>query len=434
MWKVYLRQIVRLLRENKFFSVVYILGTVLSVAMMMLILITYHIKTGNIGEEDKRDRTAYITRGYGVHIKDGSGNSSAFLSPFMIEKWFYPVKTAEIVCNLTKGSSLVYNAREQRYEELSATYTDAAFWKLFSLRFVAGRGFNDAEVKGKSSQVVMDVTTARRIFGTTDAVGRSVNIDWQDYTVCGIVADVPTYLADASSRIYVPYTTNAYAYREWGSSDVKVGPAFCLFLMPSHDDLPALKQELEHQVRMMNAPCKKYCFSLREQPTDILGQALKLGNPDVSVEGQRGTLRAICIILALFLIVPALNLSSLIVARLRKRAEEIGVRKAFGASTANLMLQVLVENFVQMLLGGAIGLLLSYGMFQVVRSALLANLNSLFQGGGYEGISTLSFWHVIDLTTVGYVLVICFVLNLVSTLLPAWRYARVPIVDALNKR
>ena len=103
---------------------------------------------------------------------------------------------------------------------------------------------------------------------------------------------------------------------------------------------------------------------------------------------------------------------------MRKRAEEIGVRKAFGASTANLMLQVLVENFVQMLLGGAIGLLLSYGMFQVVRSALLANLNSLFQGGGYEGISMLSFWHVIDLTTVGYVFVICFVLNLVSTLLP----------------
>ena len=45
----------------------------LSVAMMMLILITYHIKTGNIGEEDKRDRTAYITRGHGVHIKDWIG-------------------------------------------------------------------------------------------------------------------------------------------------------------------------------------------------------------------------------------------------------------------------------------------------------------------------------------------------------------------------
>ena len=52
MWKVYLRQIVRLLRENKFFSVVYILGTALSVAMIMLILITYHIKSGDIGVED----------------------------------------------------------------------------------------------------------------------------------------------------------------------------------------------------------------------------------------------------------------------------------------------------------------------------------------------------------------------------------------------
>ena len=66
MWKVYLRQIVRLLRENKFFSVVYILGTALSVAMIMLILVTYHIKSGDIGVEDRRSRTAYVIRGYAV--------------------------------------------------------------------------------------------------------------------------------------------------------------------------------------------------------------------------------------------------------------------------------------------------------------------------------------------------------------------------------
>ena len=49
MWKVYLKQIRYLLKENKFFSVVYIVGTALSITMVMLILMAYHIKTGNIG-------------------------------------------------------------------------------------------------------------------------------------------------------------------------------------------------------------------------------------------------------------------------------------------------------------------------------------------------------------------------------------------------
>ena len=63
MWKVYLKQIRYLLKENKFFSVVYIVGTALSITMVMLILMAYHIKTGNIGVENKRDRMLYVTKG-----------------------------------------------------------------------------------------------------------------------------------------------------------------------------------------------------------------------------------------------------------------------------------------------------------------------------------------------------------------------------------
>lgn len=66
MWKTYLRQIRYLLKENKFFSLVYILGTALSITMIMLILITYYINTANIGVEDKRDRMFFFTRAYVV--------------------------------------------------------------------------------------------------------------------------------------------------------------------------------------------------------------------------------------------------------------------------------------------------------------------------------------------------------------------------------
>ena len=49
-------------------------------------------------------------------------------------------------------------------------------------------------------------------------------------------------------------------------------------------------------------------------------------------------------------------------------------------------------------------------------------------------VDMLNFFHVVNMHTICYVLGICFLLNLISTLVPAWRYARIPIVDALNRR
>ena len=435
MWKVYLRQIVRLLRENKFFSVVYILGTALSVAMIMLILITYHIKSGDIGVEDRRSRTAYVIRGYAVPEGETHWSTSSFLSPEVVEKWFYPVKSAEAVSILVKGNSLLYSDSEQRYEQISATYTDAAFWRIFSMRFLEGHGFSEADVKGKVTRVVIDRTTARRLFGTTDVVGRPLRIDWQEYRVCGVVDDVPTYFSDASSHIYLPYTTNDYAQSKGRTGNVKLGMANCLFLLRSPSDLPALKQELEHQVQLINGAGRKYRFSIGDQPYGVSERMVKmLRGMDADKKVVERTMRLTLVILVLFLLVPAINLSGLIVARMKKRAEELGVRKAFGASTSSLMMQMFVENFVQMLIGGVLGLLMAYCLFRAVGSVMLPDINSMIIGASAEGYSSIRFWHVIDLTTVGYVLAVTFLLNLVSTLLPAWRYCRVPVVDALNKR
>ena len=138
----------------------------------------------------------------------------------------------------------------------------------------------------------------------------------------------------------------------------------------------------------------------------------------------------VLIVLLVLLILPALNLSGLIVARMRKRAEEIAVRRAFGASTGNILIQILIENFIQMLIGGMLGICLSYGLFQVFREMLLTSvLNIEF----YE-ISALSFWHIINFSTLGCVVFLCFLLNMISTLVPAWYYSRISIVNALNKK
>lgn len=432
MWKVYIKQISYLLKENKFFSAVYILGTALSITMVMLILMIHYLNTANLGEENKRNRMLYITRGYQVGDK-GEFHASYNLDAKMVEDYFYKLKTPEAVSMVGKTTDIVYNEREKLYKDYMSTITDAGYWKLFSFKFVAGRPFNEAEVKGKARRAVIDVTTARKLFGKTEAVGGTLLINGKDYQVCGVVKEVPSYLSEAYSRIWYPYTTSDMHIWKWGKKEAPLGPMRFYILQHSVADRDRITQELQHQVKLMNLPNKENFFSLKSQPYTVQELDFQSGN-DTDLELIRKNMRSRFLLILLLLLVPALNLSGLIVSRIKKRGEEIGIRKTFGASTGYLMWQMFMENFVQMLIGGVLGLLLSYGIFQWVRDSFMPKDFLVSQALLGESTSLVEFWHVINPVTALYVVIICFMLNLVSTLLPAWRYARMSIVDALNRR
>ncbi len=446
MWKVYIKQIRYQLKENKFFSMVYILGTALSITMVMIILMAYHVKTGNIGVEDKRDRMLFVKNGYIVraerdlaeNLSESSMIGSSFLSAKLVENYFYSLKTPEAVSLVGKSQDIVYNQQARRYERLSATVTDAAFWKMYSLNFIAGRPFNESEVKGRVQQVVLDESTARRLFGKTDVVGYPVSINWKEYKVCGVVKDIPSYQIDVFSHIWYPYSTSEYRKNTTSINGAKLlGPMWMFILQRHTDDRNAIKQEIEHQLYMVNTKERKQLdrswisqdVSFGSQPYTALESFLGT-SPTTSVQDK---INIILLILGILLLVPALNLSGLIVTRMRKRCEEIGIRKTFGASSVSLTLQILLENFIQMLIGGGLGLCMSFGLFQIMRRIFFYE-DDFYITSSHDIMSQIEFWHIVNPMTVLYVITICFLLNLVSTLIPAWRYSRMPIVEALNKK
>ncbi len=66
------------------------------------------------------------------------------------------------------------------------------------------------------------------------------------------------------------------------------------------------------------------------------------------------------ILILILLVVPAINMSGLLSTQMKKRNEEIGVRKAYGASNGQVGRQLLFENLMLTLVGGVAGLLLSF--------------------------------------------------------------------------
>ena len=61
MYKIYIKQAWALIRQERFFSSVYIVGTGLAISMVMALAVAYHIRTANIAPEVHRDRMCYLS-------------------------------------------------------------------------------------------------------------------------------------------------------------------------------------------------------------------------------------------------------------------------------------------------------------------------------------------------------------------------------------
>lgn len=121
------------------------------------------------------------------------------------------------------------------------------------------------------------------------------------------------------------------------------------------------------------------------------------------------------------LLVPVLNLLGLTQSSIRKRQAEIGVRKAFGATSGNIVRQVLYENGLMSLLGGMIGLLLSWSLFPLCKDFLLEASDT-----------TLRAEMLFRPEAFVLALLFCMLINLLSAGLPAWWISRKPICEALK--
>ena len=67
------------------------------------------------------------------------------------------------------------------------TFTDAAFWNIFNFRFLSGKPYGEEEVQSGIMDAVVSESVARRLYGTTGVVGRTVEISYVPYTIRAVV-------------------------------------------------------------------------------------------------------------------------------------------------------------------------------------------------------------------------------------------------------
>jgi putative ABC transport system permease protein len=119
-----------------------------------------------------------------------------------------------------------------------------------------------------------------------------------------------------------------------------------------------------------------------------------------------------------FMILPTVNLVNINLSRILDRSSEIGVRKAFGASSWTLVGQFVVENVVLTLVGGAIGLVLAGAALHAINASGVIPYAQL----------------ALNFRVFLYGLAIALFFGLFSGVYPAWRMSRLHPVMALRGR
>lgn len=408
MFKQYFKQVIYQLKENKLISWISILGTAFSITMIMVLILILQIKNADYRPEIHRNRTLYVLFRDIMFKSNNTRTGSNFsLQHDLVKECFYSLKSTEMVTAYSKGQEPVYSTEYSNFLPGQIKYTDTTFWKLFDFKFLYGKPFTEADFQSGIKKAVITENIARTLYHTENAIGKTLLIKGVAYNVCGVTEDFPELATHAYADVYVPYTAAG------------VNDGFtCLLLAHDRDDFTAIRQEIKANIERFNIKENETYSHLRDQPYTHFTQTLFHFNTDNTQTKE--TIIMYTILLLFFLLVPAINLSGLTHSHLEKKMEEIGIRRSFGASRQQIISLILNENLILTLLGGVIGLTLSYACLFLLRNWLLGSEQNI----SIEALSSPKIFLVTFFS--------CLLLNLLSAGIPAWKASNKEIVNILK--
>ena len=426
---LYFRQAWYNLRVNRVYSAVFIAGTALSLALVMAFLTVLSARVVNTVPETHRDRMMVISR---IELRSetimfGAAPNYRFARDFLKDM-------PEVEC-----WSAVYTyydtfaALENTSDEVSYAYArmvDRNFWKIFSLDFLYGRPISESGMDLNTPEAVVTESLARSLTGRTDAVGEKVYMDGYTLTVCGVVRDVPMSATLAFSEIWLPSTIGDKTLGPESSALAKyMNGNEIIVLLRDGKDIPAVKQAVLDRVEQYNNIEKseyKMTVSGIDSQRQYIFSGSDLGSSAYAWLGAG--------VVLLILLVPLLNLSGMVNSRMEARLTEFGTRKSFGACGGSILSQITWENLLLTLIGGVLGLVLSWLLLEVFSR----QVSMLIPGGGWMpgyGTPEAGYFDFRDFYNIYLgtaLLLIIVVLNVLSALLPARRVIRHPITESLN--
>lgn len=410
MLKNYLKIAWKVLGRNKFFTFVSLFGISFTLAVLLIVATMLEDLLNPKYPEEKGRRTL-VVNDVTMRDEDRTSMSRSAASFHFLDHYVKKLKTPELVAINSNGNSATAFVGDKKLA-LDLRYTCENYWQVFDFEFLEGKPFGSSELDNNAYVAVISENTRDQYFGMGEqVVGKTIILNGISYRVMGVVKNVPFFRGSTAADLYLPYSTVPWDYRRVGF----LGGFEASILAHSRSDFPALKAEFDDMVSRIDIPEDEYLQLLEVEAKTLLEHIAS----EMTASDRNPVQMFLGILIGgmfLFMLLPAVNLINLNTSRIMERASEIGVRKAFGATSYSLTIQFLVENILLTLLGGAIGLVLAAIVIQILN------------GSGWIPNAQFKVNYIVFLAGLSFVLIF----GLLSGVLPARRMSKMKIVNAIK--
>lgn len=351
MFRNYLKTAIRALMRYRVYSFINIAGLSLGLACAMLIILfvkdelsfdRFHQQVSQIYRVDR-----HIVRG------DGSSDNSGYSGYFQGPGFAAGVPEVKGFVRLQNGSNDIRIGTDIRYQPISLA--DSNFFSVFSFPLLHG---DPKTCLLSSHTAVITEDIAKRQFGTTDAVGKTIFFRDGDgftpYAVTGVAKNCPenssikfeillplrTDQATASNNMnWFEFFLNTFVVLSPGADVKKVDAKIQkVFEADAGESIKMIRQKYN---------IKELGLSFFLQPMTDIHLSTNVPASDGLSDGGNPASSYILSGIALFiLLIACINFVNLTVARSLKRAKEIGIRKVIGGNRRQLIIQFLGESFL----------------------------------------------------------------------------------------
>jgi len=407
MFRSYLKIAIKVLLRRKFFTVVSLFGISFTLVVLMVATAILDHMLAPYPPEVNQGRTVAITRAAMFGERTMWQSSPGFR---LLDRYARDLPGAERMSVFTSGTQ-AYAYPNGSKVNLSLKRTDGEFWRILQFEFIEGAPYTTEDVESASMVAVVTRTTRERLLLGKTAVGLTAEVDGQRFRVVGVVEDVPRLRLIPFAEMWAPYTT---AKSDSYKAEL-LGGFNAIVLARDRAAIPGMQEELRSRLARAELPDPKRLSTL-VAPLESTFEALARTN----IRSERSQSEQLWLLMVggalLFMLLPAVNLINLNVSRIMERASEIGVRKAFGASSRTLVGQFIVENLVLTGIGAVTGSVASVVVLKAI---------------SVSGVIPYAELHL-NLRILVYGIALAGFFGVFSGVLPAWRMSRLHPVQALK--
>lgn len=402
------------LKSNKTRSALTILGIVIGIGAVIVM-----VSIGN-GAQNLIISEIAAMGSNNIFIEPGASHKRGSAMQAMLEE--FEIKTLSIkdleditrVPEVERVAPLVIGVDRiiygERNKKITFFGTTNDFFEIMAGRFLIGQGFSSGNIRSMEREIILGYKVKEDLFGNEDPIGMNIKIKKTNFRVVGVLEEKGTQMfMNLDEQVYLPIMT---------SQKLLLGIDHLRNIIAQASSENKIDQ-IVYDLRL-----------LLRRNHNIYNPENDFSKDDFKVTTQKEAVAMVSQVAGIFtiflssvaaiaLLVGGIGIMNIMLVSVVERTKEIGLRKAVGAKSKNVLEQFLFESVMLTAIGGFVGIVLGI-IFSLAVSFVLGKILNLNWGFN------------ISLTAIGLGFGVATVIGLIFGIYPARKASKLDPIEALR--